>query len=307
MKSLFPFSGLSRCRLARASVAALALAFLLGVVSRAPAAEDPVVISSTAGPDYVRPLDANGRPMPETYIFTEGKYMGGSTADASERKVTFTDITQLLAVSLSKQNYIPTRDTASAKILIRIFWGTTLVYEDPERERNIEAINSALSTMQQQAADGGLVDPGPMRAAQAAQELQANSVEGALARNAALLGYKRSLDKESQRMMASVEEQTMRMELAEDRYFVVLMAYDYQFMLKEKKPKLLWVTRLSMRGPGNNFLEAFPALTLAGAQVYGQNLTDMKRIKVSQLPSGNVKMGDIQVLGTVEGKGAEGK
>jgi hypothetical protein len=288
-------------------LARLGAMMMLAVGGSISAAEDAVVISSTAGPEYVRPLDANGKPQPETYIFAEGKYMGGSTADAGERKVTFTDITQLLAVSLTKQNYFPTKDAASANILIRIFWGTTLIYEDPERERNIEAVNSALGAMQQEVASGGVADPGPMRAAQAAQELQANSVEGALNRNAALLGYKRFLDKEGRKMMASVEEQTMRMELSEDRYFVVLMAYDYQYMLKEKRPKLLWLTRLSIRGPGNNFLEAFPALTAAGAQVYGQNLTEMKRVKVSELPSGKVKMGDIQVLGTVENAKPDGK
>jgi hypothetical protein len=275
---------------------------VLGLGAPGQAAEDPVVISSTAAPDYVRPLDANGNAVPETYIFLEGKYMGGSAADASERKVTFTDITQLLAVSLTKQNYFPTRDTAAANILIRIYWGTTLIYEDPQREQNIAAVNTALAGAQQAVADGNLADPGELKSALAQQDGAIGGVEGALARNAALLGYKRSLDKEGQRMMASVEEQTMRMELSEDRYFVVLMAYDYQYMKKEKKPKLLWVTRLSMRGPGNNFLEAFPALTLAGGQVYGQNLEGMKRVKVSELPSGNVKLGELQVLGTVEDK-----
>jgi hypothetical protein len=264
------------------------------------AAEDPVVISSTAAPDYVRPLDGNGKTLPETYIFMEGKYMGGAAADASERKVTFTDITQLLAVSLTKQNYFPTKDAAAANLLIRIYWGTTLIYEDPQRDQNIAAVNAALSGMQQAVADGGVADPGEMKSALAQQDVAQGGVEGAMARNAALLGYRRSLDKEGRRMVASIEEQTMRMELSEDRYFVVLMAYDYQYMKKEKKPKLLWVTRLSMRGPGNNFLEAFPALTMAGAQVYGQDLVGMKRVKVSELPSGNVKLGELQVLGTVE-------
>ena len=107
-------------------------------------------------------------------------------------------------------------------------------------------------------------------------------------------------------MVASVQEQTMRMELAEERYFVVLMAYDYQFMKREKKPKLAWVTRLSIRGPGNNFTEALPALALAGAEVYGRNLDSLERIKVRDLPGGEVIMGDLKVIG-VEEPGKETK
>lgn len=48
-------------------------------------------------------------------------------------------------------------------------------------------------------------------------------------------------------MMPTSDELTMSVELNEERYFVILMAYDYQHMRREKKPKLLWVTRLSLR------------------------------------------------------------
>jgi hypothetical protein len=120
-------------------------------------------------------------------------------------------------------------------------------------------------------------------------------------RNAALLGYRRSLEKERTKALPSTQELTMSVELNEERYFVVLMAYDYQFMRREKKPKLLWVTRLSMRSPGNNFTEALPALAFAGADVYGKSLDGLQRVRVNDREV-EVKMEDFKVLGTVEDK-----
>lgn len=67
-------------------------------------------------------------------------------------------------------------------------------------------------------------------------------------------------------------------------------------MRREKKPKLLWVTRLSMRGPGNNFTEALPALALAGAEVYGRSLPDLQRVRVNERKV-EVIMSDLKVLG----------
>ena len=42
-------------------------------------------------------------------------------------------------------------------------------------------------------------------------------------------------------------------EIESPRYFVVLMAYDFQLMWKEKKHKLLWETRFSINQPHNDF------------------------------------------------------
>ncbi len=261
---------------------------------------DAIVISSTAAPDYQRPLDAKGKPVPESYVFMEGVHLEGGTRDRSEERMTYEEITRTLAVSLSKQSYLPTKDVAGANLLIRVFWGTTLIYEDPQRDQNIAALNTAMANAQSQMESGGQVDTTELKQAINDNALAANGVEGAIERNARLLGYKRSLLKEEKNMMASIAEQTMRMELSEERYFVVLMAYDFQFMRKEKKPKLLWITRLSIRTPGNNFTEALPALAVAGSEVYGRNLDGLERIKVRDLSGGEVILGDLKVIGVEE-------
>jgi hypothetical protein len=273
---------------------------LVAAVTLLAGKNDAIVISSTAAPDYIRPLDAKGKPAPEGYVFMEGRHLSGGTVDKCEDRLTFPEITRILATSLAKQSYFPTKDLASAHLLIRIYWGSTLIYEDPQWAQNIENMNTALAEVRASAQESGTSDPGVLNQTLANQEGTQNSQEGAIVRNASLLGYKRSLDKEGKAIVASVEEQTMRMELAEERYFVVLMAYDYQYMKREKKPKLAWVTRLSIRGPGNNFTEALPALAVAGAEVYGHNLDKLERIKVRDLPGGEVRLGELQVLGVDE-------
>lgn len=285
-----------RCRV---SVVVL-LGFLIATGQLLAGKNDAIVISSTAAPDYQRPLDAKGKPAPETYVFMEGIHLEGGTRDRSEERMTYEEITRTLAVNLAKQNYFPTRDVPAANVLIRVYWGTTLIYEDPQRDQNIAALNNAMANAQSQMESGGQVDTTELKQAINDNALAANGVEGAIERNARLLGYKRSLLKEEKNMVASIAEQTMRMELAEERYFVVLMAYDFQFMRKEKKPKLLWITRLSIRSPGNNFTEALPALAVAGSEVYGRNLDGLERIKVRDLPGGEVILGDLKVIGVEE-------
>jgi hypothetical protein len=276
------------------------LGLLLPAGSLLAGKNDAIAISSTAAPGYVRPLDEKGKPVPETYVFMEGIHLEGGTRDRSEERMTYEEITRTLAVNLARQNYFPTRDVSAAQALIRVYWGTTQIYEDPQRDQNLAALNSAMANAQSQMESGGQVDTTELKQAINDNALAADGVEGAIERNARLLGYKRSLLKEEKNMMASVAEQTMRMELSEERYFVVLMAYDFQFMKREKKPKLLWVTRLSIRTPGNNFTEALPALAVAGAEVYGRNLDGLERIKVRDLPGGEVILGDLKVIGVEE-------
>jgi hypothetical protein len=266
-----------------------------------------IAISATSAPGYIRPTDPQGQPLPETYVFMESGFMGGNTADNSQTRITFSELTKILAVNLAKQSYYPTTDLPAANLLIRIFWGTTSIVEDPDREQAIQRQNEALQAYMAAAAfDSGNADPGALNAEKERLASAQNSAMAAVERNAALLGYRRSLDKERQKAMPTPEELAMSIELNEERYFVVLMAYDYQFMRREKKPKLLWVTRLSMRSPGNNLVEALPALAFAGADIYGRSLDGLQRVRVNDREV-EVKMGELQVMGTVEDKELETK
>ncbi len=88
-------------------------------------------------------------------------------------------------------------------------------------------------------------------------------------------------------------------ELEEDRYFVVLMAYDFQLLLKQKKHKLVWETRFSMREHVNAFDKQLPAMVLGASKYFGK---DSNGLIHDTIPEGRVDVGDIKSLGEVPAK-----
>ena len=266
-----------------------------------------IAVSASAIPNYVRPLDGDGKPVPESYIFSKGKFFGGNTADAKLKQVSFEDITKMLAGNLVKQNYFPTKDVPSANLLLMVSWGTTQVYYNPQTVTADDRLNAAMTEYKNNAAtNNGDADPGALNEAMNNNNSAGNSAQGAVALNSSLLGYKPTLQKEQSKVVVSAAEMTMNEELNEERYFVIVMAYDYQYMKKEHKSKLLWTTRISVRSPGNNFTEAIPALAEAGAKVYGKQVDGLLRVNPGER-GGRVDYGDLKVMGTVENTPPEEK
>lgn len=267
------------------------------------AQEASIVASATAGSDYQRPRDAAGALRPETYVFAEGQFLGGGTVDRGLEQTTFTQITRTLAVNLARQNYLPAPDLSSAQLVIMVHWGLTMVSEDPMKDINLQRAQEALATFSAAQEANGLADPTALNSATSALGMARQGVQDAVNRNAVLLGFARSLERERRQMMTSTAEITMSNELNEERYFVILMAYDNQTRLKERKSRLMWVTRLSVRSPGNNFTEALPALARVGAEVFGRQLDGLVRVK-APLGRGTVTIGELEVLGEAREKPA---
>jgi len=267
------------------------------------AQEASIAASATAGSDYQRPRDAAGALQTETYVFAEGQFLGGGTVDRGLEQTTFTQITRTLAASLAKQNYVPTPDLNSAQLVIMVHWGMTMVSDDPMKDINLQRAQEALAAFSASQEANGLADPTALNSATSALGMARQGVQDAVNRNAVLLGFARSLERERQQMMTSTAEITMSNELNEERYFVILMAYDNQTRLKERKSRLMWVTRLSVRSPGNNFTEALPALARVGADVFGRQVDGLVRVK-APLGRGTVTIGELEVLGQVREKRA---
>jgi hypothetical protein len=262
-------------------------------------AKSSVAASATAVPGYVRPVNEAGQPRPESYVFAEGRYFEGSSMDRSIGRMTFADITRILATGLAKQNYFPAENVGSAQLVIMVHWGTTEVYEDPNEIETAANLHSAAAAYQEAyAASGGIADSSALNAALMNAEMDAQLHASAEARNAALLGYRSALEKEEKNMMMSSEEMSMRFDLAQERYFVVLMAYDNQLRLREKKSKILWVTRLSVRSVGNDFTEALANLTSVGSDVFGKQVDSLLMVDPAA-PRGTVTLGELKVIGPV--------
>jgi hypothetical protein len=179
-----------------------------------------------------------------------------------------------------------------------VHWGASQIYEDPQRDQAMDALKSALPAYQAAVQETGMADPGEMNAISDTLAWGRDNSQMAMARNAALLGYARSLHRwGADNGYQSERAKMLRSELAEERYFVVLMAYDNHLLRREKKKKLLWVTRLSVRTPGNNFGEALPVLSQAGSHVFGRQTEDLVHVKAN-LREGRVDIGELKVVGT---------
>lgn len=256
--------------------------------------------SATAVPGYVRPSNEAGQPRPESYVFAEGRFFDGSSVDRSLTHTTFADITRVLATGLAKQNYYPAEDVDSAQLVILVHWGTTTVYEDPNRIETVANLHAAASAYQEAySASGGIADASALNAALMNSEMDAQLHASAEARNASLLGYRSSLEKEERNMMMSSDEMSMRFDLAQERYFVILMAYDNQLRMREKQSKVLWITRLSIRSIGNDFTEALANLSNVGSDVFGKQVDTLLRVDPAA-PRGTVTLGELKVIGPAD-------
>jgi hypothetical protein len=84
-------------------------------------------------------------------------------------------------------------------------------------------------------------------------------------------------------------------DIQENRYYVVLLAYDYPAMLKGAKHKL-WEARISVSEGGNQFDKALPGMIRIAGPLLG---ADSKGLQHDSVPIGRVDVGETQSLGEV--------
>lgn len=111
-----------------------------------------------------------------------------------------------------------------------------------------------------------------------------------------LLGYDSELAATQRLGMIALwhRQQDLAEELEENRDFVVLLAYDFQTMWKQRKQKLLWETRFSIRQRHNDFDQQLSAIAEYASRFFGQESHGLIR---KSIPEGAVRVGDLKVLG----------
>jgi hypothetical protein len=113
------------------------------------------------------------------------------------------------------------------------------------------------------------------------------------ARNANILGYTDEIFRTSPNNDAKMS--ILRNEVETDRYYVVLLAYDYQTAREiHRQPELLWETRFSIPGLHNEFDKALPMMAAIAAEYFGQNSHGLVR---QNLGEAHVEVGEPKVLG----------
>ena len=306
------------------AIAALAAASLLASAPRSLAGGGEITaISAQAASDYTRERLPDGSFKPETYTFGDGGHMPGATSDDSIDKLNFLDIARVIAPRLEADKFVPVkdRDPDKTKLLIMVYWGTTNGANNSTQAFAFENVQGMVTS------EGAVPPPPPpptaaahggnqVDVAKVTRAVQEDAITGAMAtvgleeklrdqndmKNAMLLGYDGDLNAMSGAQGATalkLHRDDLISEVEEDRYFIVLMAYDFDALWKHKKHKLLWVTRFSVRARGTNFTDVLPAMVKQASDYFGGNSQGLLR---SALPEGRVDIGEVKSLGAVPEK-----
>lgn len=264
---------------------------------------DPVAVLANADGDYVKQKfpASGGKIKAESYLFAQGRYFGGELRDGSLEHTQFMDIARTLAPALAKQAYYPTVDKKDADLLIVVHWGTSNVDEQDqwlEQKLTSDALgdntgakagNGSSGVSKANARENANMDADMLGSE---QDLATNSVRA----NEQLLGFTSAVSKAEYQSVAvasgmTQEDHDLRELLLEERYFVILMAYDFHGIKNHKKPKLLWSTHFNMRSPGHNFTTALPLMSNVAANYFGHNV-DQLILDAKKVPQGIVIIGE---------------
>jgi len=277
--------------------------------------EGVTAVASKVSSDYVRAKLPDGSFKLETYVFGKGGHWGGEISDATIDNLKFMDVARVIATPLAAQNYFPEGDPAKTKLLIMVYWGTTAVpgpsnnsmaygqFSDGQAaliNAPIAPTASAAHINLQMAENSGAESE--MNGAMAIIDLENKLRDRLDYKNALMLGY----DSEgligtdygsNLRGAFAVKRNDLISEIEENRYFVVLMAYDFQLMWTQKKHKLIWETRFSISERRNQFDKALPMMAQYASKYFGQDSHGLLRTRV---PEGQVNVGEVKSLGEVE-------
>jgi hypothetical protein len=282
-----------------------------------------VAVSSTVSDDYVRVRNSDGSIQPETYSFGEGGHLPSPMRDDSMDRLTFMDVARDIAVPLAQSNYLPAADgnPGKTKLLVMVYWGAThgtRGASDSDAYQRLQAGQGSSSSPPATPASAFTahcscdatqldtniasvvkgVNEDELTGAMAMVAADNRMRKGADSWNASLLGYDLGPVAASGFALRNRRDDLVA-EVEDNRDFVVLQVFDFQALWKQRKHKLLWVTRLSVQEGGTNFAKALPAMLAGASQYLGQ---DSHGLRHRSVPEGYVEIGDLKSLGVVSGK-----
>lgn len=274
-------------------------------------AEKLVTVRAVADSAYAKRRAAASPPKVETYVFAKGQYFPGITYDRTLDRMPFEWIAKSLAPDLQRQNFQPTKDIAKADLVIVVHWGVTLPNDrgaelmalDPDILRG--AANEIEVARATEADDplGNASALGAVAAAEAAYRFTTFSVASLYETdrsrsfsNAELLGFSSALGEEENKLFESAMARTLRSMVDEERYFIILEAYDGP-RLRDGKKYRVWHSRLSIRAAGVNFRIALDRMSAAGAQSFGTRSEGLT-FEYPTARQGTVEVGEIRVIGS---------
>jgi hypothetical protein len=85
-------------------------------------------------------------------------------------------------------------------------------------------------------------------------------------------------------------------DIENERYYVLIMAYDFRTAREKGERKLLWATRVSVQAQGNRFDENVQNMLTQASRYFGQNSDRLIR---QYQDKGKVNLGELKVIGIV--------
>jgi hypothetical protein len=307
------------------SVAFTVLSGLLLLPAASRAEDDYSVLTSVyakTSNTYQRQKDADGKWVREYYALVNGGPAEGTTKDNAQSRVPFVAIATVLAQHLARQGYFPATDPDKVDLLIQVNWGRTMplddhIYRDTLdhavvsmnqfKAKSAAAVASRAAVSAQGAGEiASLTGTAEEHEAWAAESYMESDmiVQGMLnrsrdkanARTGYLLGYMADINKADgpQRYAGGNLYNDLLADIEEPRYYVVLSAYDFTRTVRQQKPTIQWVTRMSMRAPGNSFAEKAAAMIAYSSTRFGQDTDGLER---KLYPQYKVNLEDVRFLG----------
>lgn len=290
--------------------------------------DEVITVFSSVSPYYTRTPLPGGGFKAETYAFGEG----GSQSvqkDFSIDQLTFLDVAKTIAPHLAVKGYMPCSksDPGKTDLLIMVYWGTTVGTDNTSSSAQYQIAQSLVPPPQgiipplpvvnaAGGIQGMLADPATSgRGAEAViADIKTNEANSALQQsmiiagsanrqrdrqdteNASILGYVHEMQRvEGYQYSAAFKQRRQDIidEIEESRYYVVLMAYDFQELLKNKQKKILWETRFSIRQRRNDFSKELPAMIETASRYFGENSDGLKR---KSLREEHINLGEMKII-----------
>ncbi|MBC9868045.1 MAG: hypothetical protein F7O42_09250 [Opitutae bacterium] len=260
-------------------------------------AANRVALKTQASKEFIKGKAEDPTRKIQTYQFMKGNFHMGFTRDPSMKEVTFEGILYDLAMNLRKQGFYMHRDRSEGDLLIVVHSGVTDVeisYEEfmgYTSEEDMGLTDEILNA----GAGGEAIDFATIDAMnQLNFNLSSSGTTGSANRQsqaykAQLLGLERAYSDK----ISNQEAYDLRSMLDEERYFIVLMAYDYP-AFKKGEAKLMWSTRYSIRTLGQTFAEAIKDMNVVASDYFGKNLAGITQKRATD--DSRVEMGEIEVL-----------
>lgn len=275
---------------ARSKFHLLVPVILLSLLSNCLSASDRVAVKAFATDGYTIERARDASKKVQTYFIAEGKYYPGNMDRPGMEEVGFSEIAQDLAFNLKRQNFFSETNQDKGDLLILVHYGVTDYRPDYMEERAIDSMDDF--------GFGDEVNNDPLLESAVREEFQAQLFDmqttnqgndHSLALRAQLLG----MDELFSTTATDMQINDLRQMLEEERYFIVLQAFDLP-LFRQGEKKLLWSTRYSIRAGGKPFNQAIAELNHVAGGFFGKNMKGLNMKRSSD--KSDVKLGEVEVI-----------